>query len=75
MKRETVIFDSDQPQPRKPMPTSEVGHAQIFLEKGLRASAHGRSQIHMKAPATPQGLVFRLVYQHPFWQIEKTEER
>ena len=30
---------------------------------------------HMRAPAGPRGLVFRRVYEYPFWQIEGTAER
>jgi len=33
------------------------------------------SLMHMKEPASPQGLVFRCVYHMPFWQIEATEKR
>ena len=30
---------------------------------------------HMRAPKLPRGLVFRRVYEYPFWQIEGTSER
>lgn len=30
---------------------------------------------HMKAPPTNRGLVFRRVYEYPFWQIESSAER
>ena len=33
------------------------------------------SLIHMKAPASERGLVFRRAYHYPFWQIERTEKR
>lgn len=33
------------------------------------------SLIHMKAPVSESGLVFRRTYHYPFWQIERTEKR
>jgi hypothetical protein len=30
---------------------------------------------HMSAPPTPKALVFRRVYEYPFWQIDQTAER
>lgn len=31
--------------------------------------------MHMKQPASENGLTFRRVYHYPFWQIERTEKR
>ena len=35
----------------------------------------GYALTHMKPPESPNGLVFRRVYQYPFWQIDQTAAR
>lgn len=54
---------------------SERGMGADFQPMDARGQGTGRSLIHMKAPASPNGLVFRRVYHYPFWQIEQAEKR
>lgn len=53
----------------------DAGLTPVFAPIEDRDDARGFALTHMKAPISPQGLVFRRVYHYPFWQIERSDKR